>query len=136
MTDVRSVLVTGGNGFIGRHLVRRLVSDGHAVTLLQRSSNSLSGVNELLHVDPFSRDTISAALSGRRFDWVFHLASYGVRPQDRDIEPMFRVNVDATQGLIEIASCWPPRALVLVSTGAEYAANGIDRPLSEDHPLE
>jgi UDP-glucose 4-epimerase len=136
VTDFRSALVTGGNGFIGRRLVRCLASGGHAVTILQRSSQCAPGAKELLHVDPFSPDTISAVLTGRRFDWVFHLASYGVRPQDRDIEPMFRVNVDATRRLIEIASCWPPRALVLVGTGAEYALKGTDRPLSEDHPLE
>jgi nucleoside-diphosphate-sugar epimerase len=136
MTNPRSALVTGANGFIGRHLVRRLVGSGHTVTILQRSTNYVSGAKELLRVDPFSPDTISAVLSGRRFDWVFHLASYGVNPQDREIEPMFRVNVDATRRLIEIASCWTPRALVLVGTGSEYNANGIDRPLSEDHPLE
>jgi UDP-glucose 4-epimerase len=136
MTDFRSALVTGGNGFIGRHLVRRLASGGHAVTILQRSSDCVVGAKELLRVDPLSPDAISAVLAGRRFDWVFHLASYGVRPQDRDIEPMFRVNVDATRRLIEIASAWPPRALVLVGTGAEYAAHGTDRPLSEDQPLE
>jgi nucleoside-diphosphate-sugar epimerase len=90
---------------------------------------------ELLRVDPLSPDTISAVLAGRRFDWVFHLASYRVRLQDRDIEPMFRVNVDATRRLIEIASAWPPRALVLVGTGAECAAHGTDQPLSEDQPL-
>jgi nucleoside-diphosphate-sugar epimerase len=49
---------------------------------------------------------------------------------------MFRVNLDATRRLIEIASSWAPRAVVLVGTGAEYTADALNWPVVEDHPLE
>src|SRR6266516_2296453 len=101
MTMARSVLVTGGNGFIGRHLVRRLLADGCEVALLQRSPDAVDPRIELLRVDGFSPKLMSDLLAGRHFDWVVHLAAYGVRPEDRDVEEMFRINVDLTRYLIE-----------------------------------
>ena len=132
----RTVLVTGGTGFIGRHLVRRLVDDGHAVTLLQRSHDRAAGVFELLQISEFTPSSIDRALANRRFDWVFHLAGYGVRPCDCAIEPMFRVNVEATRRIVERAAAWSPHAVVIAGSGAEYRLDGVERPVTEDHPLE
>lgn len=43
----KKVLVTGGSGFLGKHVIRRLVSEGHSVTGLARSSTSSSIIGEL-----------------------------------------------------------------------------------------
>lgn len=136
MTMARSVLVTGGNGFIGRHLVRRLLADGCEVTLLQRSPDVIDARIELLRVQGLSSNLMSDVLAGRRFDWLVHLAAYGVRPQDRNIEEMFRINVDVTRYLVERASSWCPRAIVIGGSGSEYMLDGVDGPVAEDHPLE
>ena len=136
MTGDRSVLVTGGNGFIGRHLVRRLLADGHQVALLQRSPDVFDPRSELLRIEAFSPKLIAAALAGRRFEWVLHLAGYGVRPLDREIEAMFRVNVEATRHLVEVAGAWSPRAVVIAGSGSEYDLENIEQPVLEDHPLE
>jgi UDP-glucose 4-epimerase len=132
----RTVLVTGGTGFIGRHLVRRLVDDSHEVTLLQRSAERVAGATEVLRIEEFAPTLIDRALAQRRFDWVFHLASYGVRPHDRQIEPMFRVNVEATRHIVQSAVAWSPHAVVIAGTGSEYRFDGVERPVTEDHPLE
>jgi UDP-glucose 4-epimerase len=136
MTRDRSVLVTGANGFIGRHLVRRLLADGCEVALLQRSPDAVDGRSELLRIEAFSPKLITAALTGRRFDWVLHLAAYGVRPQDRDVEAMFRVNVEATRHLVELAGAWSPRAVVIAGSGSEYDLGNVEEPVLEDQPLE
>jgi UDP-glucose 4-epimerase len=136
VTASRSVLVTGGNGFIGRHLVRRLLADGHTVALLQRLPDAVAPKIEILRVEEFSRKSISDALAGRRFDWLLHLAGYGVRPGDRDIEAMFRINVDTTRHLVELATTWPARAVVIAGSGSEYRLERTERPVTEDHPLE
>src|SRR3954470_11824601 len=119
MTGARSVLVTGGNGFIGRHLVKRLLADGCEVTLLQRSPDAVDPRSDLLRIDALSPKLITAALAGRRFEWVMHLAAYGVRPQDRDLESMLRVNIDTTRQLVELAGTWSPRAVVIAGSGSE-----------------
>jgi UDP-glucose 4-epimerase len=136
MTTSRSVLVTGGNGFIGRHLVRRLIRDGCKVSLLLRSSDEVDTRIERLSLPSLDPKDIASSLSDRRFDWLFHLAGYGVRPADRDAETMFRVNVDITRALVDIASSWSPLAVVIAGSGAEYKLDGVERPVIEDHPLE
>jgi UDP-glucose 4-epimerase len=133
---LRTVLVTGTTGFIGRHLLRSLVGEGNRVASLQRSAERLPGVVETLHVPTFSAPNVRAALEGRYFDWVFHLSAYGVRPEERDIESMFRVNVEATRELVRAASNWPAKAVVLASTGSEYRMEHVDGPVGEDSPLE
>ena len=134
MMASRSALVTGGSGFIGRHLVRRLLLDGCRVTLLQRSPAD-RGV-ECLTVEQLDVSSLTRALAGRAFDWIFHLAAYGVRPADQNLETMFRVNVDVTRALVDIASSWSPRAVVVVGSGAEYQLDGVEQQVTEDHPLE
>src|SRR3954453_12351880 len=136
MTGARSVLVTGGNGFIGRHLVRRLLADGCKVTLLQRSPDAVDPGSELLRIDALCPKLITTTLAGRRFDWVMHLAAYGVRPEDRDLETMLRVNVEATRRLVELAAAWSPRAVVIAGSGSEYDLERAEQPVLEDHPLE
>ncbi len=136
MTRSCSILITGGNGFIGRHLVRRLLHDGCQVTLLQRSPDQIDARTELLRIQSLDPSEIAAVLAGRRFDLVFHLAGYGVSPDERNAEMMFRINVDVPRALVEIASRWPPQAVVMAGSGSEYQLEGIDRPVTEDHPLE
>ena len=70
------------------------------------------------------------------FDRVFHLAGYGVRPDHRDAETIFRVNVDVPRALVDIASSWSPGAVVMAGSGSEYKLDGVERPVTEDHPLE
>jgi nucleoside-diphosphate-sugar epimerase len=136
VTAGRSVLVTGGNGFLGRHLVRRLLQDGYAVTLLQRSADRVDPRTELLRLEKLEPDKIAHVLAARRFDWLFHLASYGVWPDERDLDSLFRINIEVTRSLVALAGAWQPRAVVVAGSGSEYQLEGIREPVSEDHPLE
>jgi nucleoside-diphosphate-sugar epimerase len=130
--------VTGGTGFIGRHLVRRMAMAGHEVTLLQRSTEQVAGAAELLPVAELTPGAVHAALRDRQFEWVFHLAGYGVRPEDRDIESMFRINVELSRAIVDALGrgSVPPRAVVLAGSGSEYRLEGVNEPVAEDHPLE
>ena len=136
MTAAHSVLVTGGNGFIGRHLVRRLLRDGCEVSLLQRSPDQIDPRAQILRVSRLGLDDMAAALASRRFDAVFHLAGYGIRPDERNPDIMFHVNVDVTRALVDIASSWPACAVVIAGSGSEYRLEGVDRPITEEHALE
>ena len=131
MTTARSVLVTGGNGFIGRHLVRRLLESGCSVTLLQRSRDRVDPRSELLHVDRLDAVSIVAALKGRRFEQLFHLAGAGVRPDERDAATIFQVNVEATYAIVRMAAEWAPRAIVIAGSGAEYRLDGVRGSVAE-----
>lgn len=77
-TPQKSALVTGGAGFIGSHLTRRLLGDGWSVDVVDNLS---TGYREnvpdhatFLHID-VSRDDLPAHLPAKRYDAVFHLAA-------------------------------------------------------------
>jgi nucleoside-diphosphate-sugar epimerase len=130
-----TALVTGGTGFVGRRLVARLKALGVKVSLLQRSQEAIEGT-ELLHAPDFSDATLTAALEGRRFEAVFHLAAYGVTPTDRDPALLEAINVDGPPRLVRHAAGLGARAFVLLGSGSEYDFAEVSAPLDESGPLE
>ncbi len=127
----------GGNGFIGSHLVDKLLQKGHAVRVLDRSMERfrapLSGVDYRIGniSDPFSLDE---AFEG--VDILYHLASSSV-PSTSVISP----TADASQNLIptialleEIVKSSVKRIVFLSSGGSVYG-NPSTLPIPETHPL-
>jgi UDP-glucose 4-epimerase len=133
---VKSVLLTGTTGFIGRHMAAQIKKSGHNVVSLQRSTERVAGVDETLVAPEFDIDAISMKLRNRHFDWLIHLAGYGVRAGDRDAEAMFRINVVLTHRLVQEASAWGAKAVFIAGSGSEYDTTLADKPVTENHPLE
>ncbi|MGE0484264.1 MAG: NAD-dependent epimerase/dehydratase family protein [Gammaproteobacteria bacterium] len=74
-------LVLGGTAFIGRHLVRHLLGQGHDVTLLNRGGTAAPAGVEQLVADRHDPYAVRAALAGRDWDHVFDIsASVQVAP--------------------------------------------------------
>ena len=102
-------VVTGGAGFIGSHLVERLISGGHEVVVLDDLSNGRSGNLAGVDGDPkftFRQADIADYDSVKGFftgvDWVFHLAALAdIVPSI--VEPLkyHRANVDGTAPILE-----------------------------------
>lgn len=102
-TPSQRVFVTGGSGFIGRHVVRALTSRGHIVTELKRTSRVS---NDLLDTAAYE-----GALKG--CDTVLHLAgATGRAPRVR----YFRTNVDGTAALLQAAERAGVRRFIFIST--------------------
>jgi nucleoside-diphosphate-sugar epimerase len=133
-----NVLVTGASGFIGAHLVTRLLSEGSRVTVLARSSSVLSQewrerVN-VLTCDNFSERSLRRLLL-QPVDTVFHLAAYGVRPNHRDLDEMIAINVALPAALVRLCAEWRAR-MVMAGTFSEYRSPSVQSLLTEDSPLE
>jgi nucleoside-diphosphate-sugar epimerase len=93
-------LVTGGHGFVGSHLVRRLVAEGTHVRCLVRRDGvppTLAGLGVELVVGDLDRpETLRAAVDG--VDEVVHLAARLTARSERE---MFRTNAGGTRALLD-----------------------------------
>jgi UDP-glucose 4-epimerase len=133
-----NVLVTGGAGFIGSHIVDRLIAHGHAVTVLDNLS---TGQRENIHlaVDFIHFDVthphLEDKLAGRRFDAVVHHAAQtSVRRSLDDPRLDAQVNLVGTMHLLEYACRSGVGRFVFASSAAVYG-NPPAIPVAEDAPL-
>jgi UDP-glucose 4-epimerase len=121
MTEPRRVLVTGGAGFVGATLVRRLAGSGHQVRVLDNYSTGdpsyLDGVGaELVEGDIRDVRALDAALAG--VDAVVHLAAAGsVITSVADPAANFDVNVTGTFRVLDAARRAGVQRTVQASTG-------------------
>jgi len=128
-------LVTGGAGFIGSHLVERLLEDGHeAVVLDNLSSGRLDNLAHLAfnprlkveQLDLAGGDSMSWVFAN--VQWVFHLAALAdIVPSITDPLKYHRANVDGTVAVLEAAR----RAQV---SRFIYAASSSCYGLPEEYP--
>jgi UDP-glucose 4-epimerase len=133
------VLVTGGAGFIGNHLVRRLLRDA-AVTVrildnLHRGRNTFAAVPrvEFLEGDVRDRQTVRAAMDG--MDLVYHLAAQSnVLGAVKDIDYSFTTNVAGTVEVLSAARECGVRRTVFTSSREVYG-EAVALPVLESTPL-
>ena len=137
------VLVTGGAGFIGSHLVDRLVAEGYSVRVVDNlSSGRLENLRrhlklkaiELIIGDLKDPQTAFKAVEG--VDVVFHLAANPeVRVSTTNPEIHFNENVLATFRLLEAMRKKGVKELVFASSSSVYGEPEVI-PVGEDAPIK
>jgi len=130
------VLVTGGAGFIGSHVVDRLIAAGHRPRILDLVVSPYHDPGEVETVlgDLRDRDTVRGALGG--CDAVLHLAAVAdVDQVTRDPATADEVNVRGTQSLLECVRELGVRRFVYASTIWVYGDASNPTPLEETAPL-
>jgi nucleoside-diphosphate-sugar epimerase len=135
------VLVTGGAGFIGRHVVRRLLQHGYAVRVLDDFSNSgREGMPEDAKLDVREGDVadvacVAAAMEG--VDHVVHLAALVSVPLSvQQPNKTFASNVVGTQVVMEAARVEGIKGCVMyASSAAVYGAREAEGGTREDEAL-
>jgi UDP-glucose 4-epimerase len=134
----KGVLVTGGAGFIGSHLVSQLASVGADVVVLDNLSSgrrenltNVSGIVTLKHLDLRDVDW-SDLFAGRHFDVIFHLAANAYVPPSVE-NPIwdYEVNLGGTIRLLEaLRTMQWPGSLIYASSAAVYG-DPVHIPMNE-----
>jgi UDP-glucose 4-epimerase len=134
--STRKALVTGGAGFIGHHLTRRLASEGFEVRVLD---NFATGSRERLQdldvalVEGDVRSYERAHTAVRGVDTVFHLAALPSVPRSvQDPLTSNSVNVDGTLNVLLASRDQDVQRVVFASSSSVYGANPA-LPKREDH---
>lgn len=123
---MKRVLLTGGSGFIGAVLARRLLKDGHAVHLLLRPGQDGWRVDSIRRdVTVHDADLADAASVDRAVDavkpeWIFHLAAFGAYSWQRDVLRILDVNMTGTVRLLEACRRHGFAAFVNTGSSSEY----------------
>lgn len=128
MSEPQRVLVSGGAGFIGGHLVERLLADGHTVVALDDfSTGRMENLDQskdnprlsIHRVDVSHYSEIQQFFQG--VDWVFHLAALAdIVPSIQQPLAYHKANVDGTVAMLEAARSAGVRRFVYVASSSCY----------------
>jgi len=147
---MRSILITGGAGFIGSHLVNRILSEGdwrvfavddfndfyepkikHANIATHQSNPNF----KLIEADIRNYDALSRAFDQTDFDCIVHLAARaGVRPSLAEPRLYVETNVNGTVNLLELARAHGIKQFVFGSSSSVYGENE-KVPFNEADPI-
>ncbi|MFZ1701251.1 MAG: GDP-mannose 4,6-dehydratase [Pyrinomonadaceae bacterium] len=146
----RSILVTGGAGFIGSHLVDRLLGEGDwRVTVVDDFNDfyspAIKHANIAEHlkspnynlVDADIRDeaTMATLFGEYHFDVIVHLAARaGVRPSLAEPKLYTETNINGTVNLLELAKQYGTKHFVFGSSSSVYGVNE-KVPFAETDPI-
>jgi UDP-glucose 4-epimerase len=133
-----TVLVTGGAGYIGSHMVHALLDAGEPVVVLDNLSTgfdwAVAAGAKLVVGDTGDQDLVTALLREHRIEAIIHFAASVVVPESV-AEPLryYRNNTANSRALIECAVACGVRHFVFSSTAAVYG-NPARLPVGEDAP--
>lgn len=132
------ILVTGGAGFIGSHIVDALIAQGHEVAVMD---NLVTGRKENLNPRAkfYQVDIRDQELEGifnrERFDVIYHeAAQMDVRKSVADPRYDAEVNILGTLNLLQQAQKTSVKKFIFASTGGAIYGEQVQFPADEEHP--
>jgi len=147
---MKNILITGGAGFIGSHLVDRLLSEGGWQVTVVDDFNAFydpaikranigtqqSDPNfKLIEADIRNYDALARACTETTFDCIVHLAARaGVRPSLKEPQLYVETNINGTLNLLELARAHGIKQFVFGSSSSVYGENE-KVPFSETDPI-
>lgn len=135
----QKIIVTGGAGFIGSHLVDLLLADNHEVLVMDNFSYGkkqfLNTSNPLLKVaegDITDKTFVAHSIASFSPDIIFHLAALHHIPTcENKPDEALKINIEGTQHILNAAStCSSLQKIIFASSGAVYDI--VDTPLLEN----
>lgn len=137
------ILVTGGAGFIGSHIVEQLLEEPVAEVLVlddfvrgsRENLEHLAGDDRLTIVEGSITDTPLLHESMDGTDYAFHLAALWLHECVHEPRKALEVNVGGTYNVVEAAQAAGVRKVVYSSSASVYG-DARELPMTEDHPFD
>src|ERR1700739_3484607 len=138
MGKLMTVLVTGGAGYIGSHMVRALVDAGESVVVIDNLSTGFSSLLPegvpLFIGDAGDENLVEGVIAQHQVESIIHFAGSVVWPESmRDPLGYYRNNTMTTQSLLKAAIKTGVRRFIFSSTAAVYG-NPEQVPVPEHPP--
>ncbi len=132
-----NVLVIGGAGYIGSHVVKELMADGHKVTVFDNFSSGLKqnlfDQNALIEGDILNTSELDNAFS-KGFDAFIHLAAFKAAGESMIVPEKYSVNnITGTLNILNSAVKHECKYMVFSSSAAVFGEPQY-LPIDEDHP--
>ena len=149
-SEKTQILVTGGAGFIGSHLIERLLKEGYDIVCLDNFNNYYDSEIKRKNITPFLRekrfnlveadirdkDTLKKVFKKYKFLKVIHLAAQaGVRLSLKQPNLYIDVNINGTLNLLELSKEYKITNFVFGSSSSVYGATK-EIPFSEEGKLK
>ena len=134
---MKRVILTGGTGFVGANLARRLLRDGHEGHLFLRPNHDLRRIESIrtdvcIHeVDLGDEESLTVAIALAKPDWIFHLAIYGAYPYQSELQAMVQTNIVGTMNLVQACLRAGFESFVNTGSSSEYGFKGYAPPETE-----
>jgi nucleoside-diphosphate-sugar epimerase len=137
---MKRVMLTGGTGFVGANLTRRLLQEGHEIHLLVRPNYTQWRIQDIqtdIHLHKVAlndEEQLTSCVKKIRPDWVFHLAVHGAYPFQTELRQIVQTNIIGTINLVE--ACLNVGFETFVNTGSSSEYGYKDHAPSESAWLE
>ncbi|MCX8103401.1 MAG: NAD-dependent epimerase/dehydratase family protein [Candidatus Bipolaricaulota bacterium] len=133
------ILVTGGAGFIGSHVVDAYIAHGHDVAVIDNLSTGhrefLNSRVRFYQIDIADRDAVRAVFARERFDLVnHHAAQVDVRVSVADPLRDARTNITGLLTLLEACREFSVKKFIFISSGGVIYGEPEELPVPEDAP--
>ena len=128
----RRILITGGSGFIGKHLINHLLKDDNEIICLKRPSSVISNIDSRVFwmekkISEFKKSDFE------KIDILIHLASVGVSPKPASWEECMQFNFIESSIFIDLAVESNVKKIIVTGTFAEYGKTAESKLFLDVH---
>src|SRR5579859_6729488 len=122
----KRAILTGGTGFVGANLARRLLHDGCEVHLLVRPGfapwriMAIRDAVQLHEINLGDKEALARLVAQMQPDWVFHVAAHGAYSSQVDLDQMIQTNIIATANLLDACTAVGFEAFINTGSSSEY----------------
>jgi len=136
----KSILITGGAGFIGVNLIRKLIALKYNVHLILRKSSDLWRIKNILNkvkiynVDLLDKKQLTKIVNKINPNFIIHLATYSNYRNQTDTEEMIDINIKGTLNLLLASKNIDYKLFINTGSSSEYGIK--NNPMKETDLLE